>query len=175
MTGPSEAPTTAERALLRHYLAATAYRTQKALRGAPVGYADFRAAPGVRTPHQLLRHMSDVLGYARTLFTGGAWRAETLPRFADEIERFHEVLRDLAHWIEEGEFERISAGELLQGPLADAMTHAGQLAMLRRLQGSPVPPENFVMAEVDPGNLGTEQAAAADPDADWYDAEEEPW
>lgn len=174
--GPTpDGPTPAERALLRHYLAATAYRTQKALRGAPVGYADFRAAPGVRTPHQLLRHMSDVLGYARTLFTGGSWRAETLPTFADEIERFHAVLEDLGRRIDEGEFDRVSTGALLQGPLADVMTHAGQLAMLRRLQGSPVPPENFVAADVDPGNLGRDQAAAADPDAEWYDAEEEPW
>lgn len=169
------APTTAERALLRHFLAAAAYRTQKALRGAPVGYADFRPAPGVRTPHQLLRHMSDVLGYARTLLAGGSWRAETLPSFADEIERFHQVLEDLGRWIDEGDFDRISAANLLQGPLADVMTHAGQLAMLRRLEGSPVPPENFVVAHVDPENLGPEQPAAESSDADWYDAEDEPW
>ena len=168
-------PTAAERALLRHFLAATAYRTQKALRGAPVGYADFRPEPGVRTPHQLLRHMSDVLGYARTLFTGGTWRAETLPTFADEIERFHAVLEDLGRWIDEGDFDRVSAANLLQGPLADVMTHAGQLAMLRRLEGSPVPPENFVVADVDPENLGPDQPAAGSPDADWYDAEDEPW
>ena len=108
MTGRPTTPTPAERALLRHYLAATAYRTQKALRGAPVGYADFRAAPGVRTPHQLLRHMSDVLGYARTLFTGGRWRAETLPTFADEIARFHEILEDLGRLIDESDFENVS-------------------------------------------------------------------
>ncbi len=84
MIGPSE------RELLRHFLAAIAYRTQKALRGAPVGFADFRATTGVRTPHELLRHMSDVLGYARTMFTGGSWRARKLPTLAAEIERFHE-------------------------------------------------------------------------------------
>lgn len=175
MTGHGPGPTAAERALLRHFLATTAYRTQKALRGAPVGYADFRPGAGVRTPRQLLRHMSDVLGYARTLFTGGAWRAETLPTFADEIGRFHEVLEDLGRWIDEGEFDRISAAALLQGPLSDVMTHAGQLAMLRRLEGSPVPPENFAVADVDPDNLGASQPAAESPDADWYDAEDEPW
>lgn len=175
MTDASGVPTPAERALLRHFLAATAYRTQKALRGAPVVYADFRPAPGVRSPRQLLRHMSDVLGYARTLFTGGTWRAETLPTFADEIERFHEVLEDLGRWIDKGEFDRISAAKLLQGPLADVMTHAGQLAMLRRLEGSPVAPENFVVADVDPENLGPDQPAAESPDANWYDAEDEPW
>jgi hypothetical protein len=119
--------------------------------------------------------MSDVLGYARTLFTGGAWRAETLPTFADEIERFHDVLEDLGRCIDEGDLDRISAANLLQGPLADVMTHAGQLAMLRRLEGSPVPPENFVVADVDPDNLGPDQPAATSPDADWYAAEDEPW
>jgi len=164
-----------ERDLLRHFLAAVAYRTQKALRGAPLGFADFRAAPGVRTPHELLRHMSDVLGYARTTFTGGSWRAHSLPTFAAEIERFHEILEDLGRLIAEEEFGKASPRQLLQGPLADVMTHAGQIAMLRRLEGSPVPPENFIVAEVDAANLGPDQPAAASTDAEWYDAEEEPW
>lgn len=164
-----------ERELLRHFLAAIAYRTQKALRGAPVGFGDFRAAPGVRTPHELLRHMSDVLGYARVMFTGGSWRAHELPDLAREIERFHEILADLGDLVGEAEFVRVSAAQLLQGPFADVMTHAGQLAMLRRLEGSPVPPENFVFADVDPSNLGPDQPVASSPDAEWYDAEDEPW
>ncbi len=164
-----------ERELLRHFLAAIAYRTQKALRGAPVGFADFRAATGVRTPHELLRHMSDVLGYARTMFTGGSWRARKLPTFAAEIERFHEVLEDLGRLVAEEEFAGASPKQLLQGPLADVMTHAGQLSMLRRLEGSPVPPENFIVAEVDAANLGPDQPAATSADAEWYDAEDEPW
>lgn len=163
------------RDLLRHFLASIAYRTQKALRGAPVGFAEFRAAPGVRTPHELLRHMSDVLGYARTTFTGGTWRARTLPTFKDEIERFHEVLEDLGRMVAEHEFGVATPEQLLQGPLADVMTHAGQLAMLRRLEGSPVPPEDFIVARVDPDNLGADQPAAAAADEEWYAAEEEPW
>lgn len=165
----------ARRDLLRHYLAAIAYRTQKALRGAPVGFSDFRAAHGVRTPHELLRHMSDVLGYARTTFTGGSWRAHKLPDFAAEIARFHEILEDLGEMVDEAEFGAVSAEQLLQGPFADVMTHAGQIAMLRRLEGSPVPPENFIVADVDPSNLGPDQPAPESADAEWYDAEDEPW
>ena len=164
-----------ERDLMRHFLAAIAYRTQKALRGAPVEFADFRAATGVRTPHELLRHMSDVLGYARTMFTGGTWRAHTLPTFAAEIERFHEILDDLGRLIARHEFREISPEQLLQGPLADVMTHAGQLAMLRRLEGSPVPPENFIVARVDAANLSPDQPPAVHADAEWYAAEDEPW
>ena len=165
----------ARRSLLRHFLAAIAYRTQKAPRGAPVGYADFRPAPGVRTPHQLLRHMSDVLGYARARFRGEQWRAASLPTLADEIKRFHEILDELGEAIAMADFSDVSPERLLQGPLADVMTHAGQLAMLRRLEGSPVPPENFIEAKIDPANLGPDQPAAAAPDGEWYAAEDEPW
>lgn len=173
--GESPPPELIRRDLLRHFLAAIAYRTQKALRGAPVGFAGFRAAPGVRTPHELLRHMSDVLGYARTTFTGGTWRARTLPTFGEEITRFHEILEDLGSMIATQDFDLATPEQLLQGPLADVMTHAGQLAMLRRLEGSPVPPEDFIVADVDPDNLGTDQPASAATDAEWYAAEEEPW
>lgn len=164
-----------ERLLLRHFLAAVAYRTQKALRGAPADYAEFRAGPGVRTPHALLRHMSDVLGYAGTTFTGGTARARTLPTFDEEIERFHHVLDELGRLVLEAEFGDVSPRQLLQGPLADVMTHAGQLAMLRRLHGSPVPPENFIVADVDAANLGREQPEPASTDGEWYAAEDEPW
>jgi len=91
-----------KRTLLHHFLAALAYRTQKALRDAPVEFASFRAAPKVRTPHELIRHMDDVLGYARTYFIGGKYRAPEFPDFAAAIAHFHETLADLARHIETG-------------------------------------------------------------------------
>lgn len=164
-----------QRRILRHFLAAIAYRAQKALRGAPHDFGDFRAAPGVRTPHQLVRHMSDVLGYARTRLAGGEWRARRLPTFEQEVTRFHEILADLSHHIATGAFVDTTPERLLQGPLADAMSHAGQLAMLRRLAGSPIPPENFIEAEIQTDNVGPDQRAPVSPDAEWYPAEEEPF
>lgn len=154
------------RELLRHYLAALAYRTQKALRDAPAGFGDFRPQDGVRTPSELVRHMTSVLGYAGTLFTGGRYRPDPLPTLAAEIERFHGMLETLAEQVERGAALRdgVTLERLLQGPLADAMTHAGQLALLRRLAGAPVPPENFVFADIDPRRLGPEQATPARPD-----------
>ena len=89
-----------KRTLLRHFLAALAYRTQKALRDAPPEFADFRAAPQVRTPHELIRHMDSVLGYSRTYFLGGAYQPPTLPDFSAAIAHFHEILTDLARHIE---------------------------------------------------------------------------
>ncbi|MBZ5504453.1 MAG: hypothetical protein LAO78_03100 [Acidobacteriia bacterium] len=154
--------------LLRHFLAAIAYRTQKALREAPESFSEFSAGNNVRTPHELLWHMTGVLGYARTFFRGGVWQPEKLDSFAAEVARFHQVLEDLGAALEnETPTRAISAEQLLQGPLADAMTHVGQLALLRRLSGSPVPPENFVRAAIHAGNLGANQPAPAAPDPGW--------
>jgi hypothetical protein len=156
------------RILLKHFLAALAYRTQKALRGAPPDFSAFRVAPQVRTPHELIRHMDSVLGYARTFFIGGNYRAPVLPDFAAAVAHFHETLADVAKHLEVGtEFQGITAEVLLQGPFSDAMTHVGQLAMLRRLAGSPVPPENFVFAAISATNLGPDQPLPVSPDKDW--------
>lgn len=164
-----------ERQLLRHFLAVLAYRTQKALRGAPKGYADFRAGQGVRTPHEILWHMTSVLGYARTHLIGGEYRPRILEEFEREVDRFHGMLADLSRQLEsDAPLRGTTSARLLQGPLADAMTHAGQLAMLRRLAGSPIPPENFIVAAIEAEKVGPEQPEPASPDETWYDAEEEP-
>jgi hypothetical protein len=156
------------RSLLRHFLGAIAYRTQKALRGAPAAFGGFEAGASVRSPHELVRHMTSVLGYARTFFVGGVWRPALLPTFDEEVARLHETLADLSRLIGAGPAPgHVSPEQLLQGPLADAMTHVGQLAMLRRLAGSPVAPENFVVAKVDAGNLGLNQPPPASPDGGW--------
>jgi hypothetical protein len=161
-----------KRAMLRHFLAALAYRTQKALRGAPGDFGDFKITDGLRTPAELVRHMTSVLGYARTYFTGGQYRPEPLPTLTEEIERFHEMLEDLKRHIDAGSplLQDLTPEQMLQGPFSDAMTHAGQLAMLRRLAGSPVPPENFIVARVSPENLTPDQPEPASPDKIWPEA-----
>jgi len=157
--------------MLRHFLAAIAYRTQKALRGAPAGFGDFRAGRDARTPAELVRHMTSVLGYARTYFTGGQFRPEPLPDLDAEIVRLHETIADVSARLERGEELRgITPEQLLHGPFADAMTHVGQLALLRRLAGSPVPPENFIYADIRDDHLGPDQSAPKRPDAVWPEA-----
>jgi hypothetical protein len=156
-------------ALLRHFLAALAYRTQKALRDVPDGFADFEAGNQIRTPKQLVRHMTSVLGYARTFFIGGKYRPEPLPAFDDEIARFHQMLEHLAGHLERDEpfLDGMSPERMLQGQFSDAMTHAGQLALLRRLHGDPVAPENFIAARIDPANLTPDQPPPESPDEIW--------
>jgi hypothetical protein len=157
-----------KRSLMRHSLAALAYRTQKALRGTQPSFASFRAAPPVRTPHELVRHMSGVLNYAPTFFGGDPSLLDTLPNFEAEIARFHQILEELGeHLLPGTPLRGVTPEQLLQGPFADAMTHAGQLAMLRRLPGDPIPPENFLLAEVHPENLGPNQAQPASSDVEW--------
>lgn len=162
-----------KRRMLHHFLAALAYRTQKALRGAPESFADFHAGNKVRTPHWLVLHMTSVLGYAVTYFEGGRYWPERLPDFQSEIERFHRKLEQLAGHLEAGTpFQGTTPERMLQGPFSDAMTHAGQLAMLRRLSGSPVAPENFIVADVSPDNLSPDQPPPVSPDEDWPEAPE---
>jgi len=161
-----------KRRLLRHFLAALAYRTQKALRDAPSEFESFQAGDGVRTPKELVRHMTSVLGYARTFFISGQYRPEALSSLNEEVDRFHGMLEALAIHVEADDplLQGMSLERLLQGPLSDAMTHAGQLAMLRRLSGTPVPPENFIVADIKPAQLGMQQPAPVSPDKEWPEA-----
>lgn len=101
-------------------------------------------------------------------FVGGNYRAPILPDFAAAVTHFHETLTDLARHLELGtEFRGITLEILRQGPFSDAMTHAGQLAMLRRLAGSPIPPENFAFAAISPAHLGSDPPLPVRPAKDW--------
>jgi len=159
---------TDSRKLLQHFLAALAYRTQKALRGAPDIFGEFRAGTHVRTPHELVWHMTGVIGYARTMLHGGRFVPPRLETFEEEIARFHDTLAALRDdFANPALTAQISDEQFLHGPLSDAMTHAGQLAMLRRLAGSPVASENFIFATIQSDNVSVDQAAPAAPDAWW--------
>lgn len=156
--------------LIEHFLAAIAYRTQKALRDAPAAYPDFSAGVEARTPVEILRHMTSVLGYARTFKLGGSYpmKPDPMPDFAGEQRRFHEMLASVRDALDaDGALGTLTPQQLLQGPLADVMTHVGQLAMLRRLSGAPVAPENFIFADVRADRLDADQPLPARPDEHW--------
>ena len=156
------------RKLLQHFLAGLAYRTQKALRGAPPSFAEFSAGAKVRTPHELVWHLTGLMGYASTMFHGSSYQPPRLESFEAEVDRFHETLRALYDDFGNEELvASITDEQFLHGPLSDAMTHVGQLAMLRRLEGTPVPSENFIYARISPENLTRHQAEPAAPDLDW--------
>lgn len=157
-----------KRQMLRHFLAALAYRTQKALRAAPEDFANFSAGQKTRTPHELIVHMRSVLGYARTFFIGGVYPRPVPDDWKKDIEAFHQMLEDLGSYLDsDTPLQNTTEEQMLQGPFADAMTHAGQIAMLRRLACSPVASENFIVADIDPDNLSTSQPDPVAPDKDW--------
>ena len=159
-----------ERQLIRHFLAAVAYRTQKAVRDAPETFWTFAAGKQVRTPIDILRHMTSVLAYARRLFIGGDYpvQPKALAGVDAEIGRIHEIIEDLGQLLKgEASLHKITEEKLLQGPLSDVMTHVGQLALVRRLHGSPVPPENFIYADISATRLGKDQPEPKRPDKEW--------
>src|SRR5216117_1871639 len=162
-------PMDRDRALLRHFLGAIAYRTQKALRDAPAHYPAFSAGNRVRTPVELIRHMTSLMGYVRTLFQGGSYpvKPEPLPSFTAEVERFHEMVEAVGTLLASNAKCSISTEQLLQGPFADTMTHVGQLAMLRRLADAPVAPENFIYPDIRDDRLHADQPPPARPDKHW--------
>jgi hypothetical protein len=160
---------TRDRELLRHYLAAIAYRTQKAVRDAPGSFPSFAVGNQVRTPVEILRHMTSLMGYTRTLFLGGSYpvKPDPLPTFVEELHRFHDLLEAVSELLSADTPIQATPEQLLQGPFADVMTHIGQLALLRRLAGVPVPPESFLHAQIDAARLGPDQAMPAQPDKVW--------
>ncbi|AFZ69563.1 hypothetical protein [Deinococcus peraridilitoris] len=135
--------------LLRHQLASLAYRTNKALHGAPAGFEAFELGYGVRTPHALLRHMTGLLSYTIRLLEEQPDSPLDDQPWAQECQRFTSVLATLDQVLQQR--TNLALGEaqlLLQGPLSDAMAHAGQLALLRRAAGAPISPENFTRADI---------------------------
>jgi len=148
------------RELLRHALATIAYRGGKALRGAPAAFADVRAADGSRSPGQILAHMGDLLDWALSIAQGSQrWKDSPPLAWDDEVQRFYASLQSLDDYLASGQPLAATPEALLQGPIADALTHIGQVAMLRRIAGCPVKGENYFTAEIVVGGVGPEQAA----------------
>ncbi len=144
--------------LLRHQLATLAYRAQKAVRDAPPGFGEFVAGSGVRTPHQLVNHMANLIWYTTQALRGEvAVSVNEVADFSEEIGRFHELLGELSVVLAESSLDRGLDERLLQGPLSDAMTHVGQLALLRRLAGAPIAAEDFFSAPIRQADVTAQQ------------------
>ena len=145
---------------LRHCLATLVYRAAKTLRGASPDFATFRCTPDARTPIEILAHMGDLLDWSLHLCEGKhVWHDAAPLAWDKEVERFFTAARRLDERLALGEL-RSPAEQFFQGPLADALTHTGQLAMLRRLHGAPIRGENYFLAVIQAGVVGPDQATA---------------
>ena len=146
--------------MLRHLVATLAYRAAKVLRDAPADFGAFQVGPDRRRPVQIVAHMGDLMAWAVTLAHGEyVWKAEGSEDWDTEVRRFFDGLSALDSALEAGPPPEGAAEKLIQGPLADALTHVGQLALLRGLSGAPVRPESYARADIAAGRVGMTQPA----------------
>lgn len=156
---PEEKRESTARELLRHCIATLAYRGGKAIRGAPEGFADFKASEKTRTPGQILAHLSDLLDWALSMAKGKQEWHDSTPALWDEgAKRFFAALQSFDDYLASDAPLEASADRLFQGPVADALTHVGQIAMLRGIAGASIRAENYFKAEITIGRVGAEQA-----------------
>lgn len=153
---------------VRHVLATLAYRFQKAVHGAPEHFAELDAGFGIRMPRQIVHHMNGVLGYLRVGVARGdedVWYERPELDLPGEIAAFHASLQELDQLLAtRDDWKTDTLHRMIQGPLADALTHVGQLATLRRVAGDPIPSENFFKADVRIGRVGPDQPPPVSPD-----------
>jgi hypothetical protein len=148
------------RQFLRHSLATLAYRGGKALRDAPDSFADFHASQDTRTPRQILAHIGDLLEWALSMARGEQqWQNSAPLPWPDEVRRFFAALEAFDAYLASDSPLQAPAEKLFQAPIADALTHVGQIAILRRLAGVPMRGENYYVAKIAIGSVGADQAA----------------
>jgi hypothetical protein len=149
-----------KREFLRYTVATLAYRGSKVLRDSADNFASFRAGETTRTPSQILAHIGDLLDWALSQATGNErWNDATPLPWEQEVSRFYDALKALDTFLASDATLARSPEQLFQGPVADALSHFGQLAMLRRLADHPVRGENYAVAEIELGRVGPEQSA----------------
>lgn len=147
------------RAFLRHTLATLAYRGGKAVRDAPAGFDAFKAGPTTRTPGQILAHVGDLMDWGLSIAQGAERWSDSTPRaWSDEVARFFSTLEAFDRCLASDGPLDASVERLFQGPVADAFTHVGQIALLRRLAGGAMRGENYSKAEITTGRVGADQA-----------------
>ncbi len=151
-----------KREMLRHTVATLAYRGAKAVRGAPDAFASFKASETTRTPAQILAHVGDLLDWARSIAQGKETWHDSKPKpWKQEVKRFHAALGHLDRYLAADGKLSASCERIFQGPIADALTHVGQIAMLRRIAGEPIKGENYSRAKIQAGHVGPKQAKPA--------------
>ncbi|PYX10057.1 MAG: hypothetical protein DMG88_03965 [Acidobacteria bacterium] len=149
-----------KRELLRHALATLAYRGGKATRNAPANFAEYRCNETSRTPGQILGHIGDLLDWGLSIAQGKqTWRDSGAQNWDKDVERFFSALKAFDDFLASDQPLAASPEKLFQGPIADALTHVGQIAMLRRMAGAPIKGESYFAAEIGAGRVGPEQAA----------------
>ena len=152
-----------KREVLRHVVATVAYRGGVAVSGAPEDFAAFRVSGDVRSPGEILAHVGDLLEGSLYLLRGEMRYLASAPMpWVEEVSRFFSAAKRLDEYLESGGALACPVEKLIQGPVADALTHVGQIVMLRRVAGSPASAESYFTAEIIPGTAHQESFRQAD-------------
>jgi hypothetical protein len=147
------------RSLLRHTLATLAYRGGKAIRNAPAAFAGYRCGDSSRTPAAILAHIGDLMDWGLSIAAGSErWHDSTPLEWDKECARFFAALKKFDDYLATDKPLQAPVEKLFQGPVADALTHVGQIAMLRRMAGAPIKGESYYAADITMGRVGPDQA-----------------
>lgn len=145
--------------MLRHTLATLAYRAGNVLRDAPPSFTDFTPATGSRSAGQILAHMGDLMDWGASIARGQqTWADSPVQAWPEDVRRFFDALQEFDDALAALDRDDALELKLFQGPVADALQHTGQLALMRRLAGAPIRGENYFAAEIEIGRVGLEQA-----------------
>jgi hypothetical protein len=150
-----------DRQLLRHAVATLAYRAAKTMRGAPETFASYRPGPKANSAVEIVAHMGDLFDWALSMAKGQAkWNNATPQAWDKECARFFATLKAFDDLLASEAEIQYDLTRLFQGPIADALTHTGQLAMMRRLSGAPMKGESYNRGDIVVGRVGADQTPA---------------
>ncbi|MCW4051869.1 MAG: hypothetical protein NWE78_01500 [Candidatus Bathyarchaeota archaeon] len=150
--------------MLRHFLASIAYRATKAIKNASETYPNFYIGKEVKTPQEILHHITGVLTYAHSFYERYDTTHFNMKSWDAEINEFYNILSKLDKSLQEKKPNEVTEEQLIQGPLSDSMAHIGQMLILRRMADSPVSSENFIFADIRKGEVGPDQPDPVAPD-----------
>lgn len=154
----SEAESCANRQFLRHALATLAYRAAKAVCNAPANFAQRKFGTATRTPTEVLAHMGDLMDWGASMARSvPAWKENAQPTWDQECARFFASLKAFDDALDSDVPLAYPIEKLFQGPVADALTHTGQLTMMRGLADAPVKGESYNLADIEVGRVGPDQ------------------
>jgi hypothetical protein len=146
--------------MIRHAVATMVYRGAKTFRNAPADFGAFRVKPGSRTPVEIVGHIGDLFDWALSLAKGQeVWHDSPSQDWDREVARFYASVKAFDDFLASSPTLACPLEKLFQGPIADAISHVGQLAMLRRLFGAPIRGENYFKADINTGQVGPNQPA----------------
>lgn len=159
MTAPASPNPATALEMLRHAVATLAYRAEKVLRDVPDGFADFSLGPSTRSAVEILSHLADLMAWGERLARGEyRWEAGVTLEWTAASDRFFRELSALDVALADPAAASQPLGTIFHGPVADALTHVGQLAMMRGIAGQPVKPESYAKATIQTGRVGRDQA-----------------